>query len=109
MVHQVERNKISELNKRLDHAAKSLDRMRTFHKSGVMIGHSLSDAYNDIFDIGASLNEIQKNGDFDLNEIEALAARQRNLLTEFESLSDDFNRQSKGMVLVSRRTIPNFF
>lgn len=109
MVHQVERNKLSELNKRLDHAAKSLDRMCTFHKSGVMIDYSLNDAYNDIFDIGASLNEIQKNDDFDLNEIEVLAARQRDLLAEFESLLDDFNLQSKGMVLVSRRTIPDFF
>lgn len=109
MVHQVKRNIISELNKRLDHAAKSLDRMRTFLKSGVMIDYSLSDVYNDIFDIGTSLNEIQKNDDFDLNEIEILAARQRDLLVELESLSDDFNRQSKGMVLVSRRTIPDFF
>jgi len=108
-VHQVERNKLTELNKRLDHVAKSLERMCTFHKSGVMIDYSLSDLYDDIFDIGASLKEIQKNDHFDLNEIEVLAARQRDLLAKFESLSEDFNRQSKGTILVSRRTIPDFF
>jgi len=108
-VHQVERNKLTELNKRLDHVAKSLERMCTFHKSGVMIDYSLSDLYDDIFDIGASLKEIQKNDHFDLKEIEVLAARQRDLLAKFESLSEDFNRQPKGTILVSRKTIPDFF
>ena len=108
MKNQVERKEISGLNKRLDRLEKSLNRMRVFLGKGGTIEHSLSEIYSDLIEIGNMLTEIQKHNRSDLKEMELLTARHRGLLDDFESLSDDVNRQNKGMVLSSSRTIPDF-
>lgn len=105
----MERKEISGLHKRLDRLEKSLDRVRIFLGKGGTVEYSLSDIYSDMTDVGEIIKGIQKQGRYDLKEIESLVKRQKNLLTEFELLSDEVNRQTKGMVLVSRRTIPEFF
>jgi Zn-dependent protease len=86
-----------------------MERMQVFHRKGGKSGYSLSELYTNLTDLGEILEKVQTAKSYKEYELDEINRRHKDLLTKFESAADEVSMQEKGMVLVSERTIPEFF
>ena len=106
----MERAELAGLNNHLSKLEKNLTRIQVFQGKGCAVGSLLGDIYSDLRDVGVCLKKAQaeKSGKTD-EELVEITERHKDLLTKFESITNEVESQDEGMVIASKSTLPDFF
>ncbi len=101
--------KLEILNNRLDRLEKDVQRIQAYNGKGMKADNSLNDVYSSFVNMGEILKQTQAENNNKTDELNDICVRYKDLFAKFEFVADEFNSQNKGMVLVSKRAIPEFF
>lgn len=101
----------SSINKHISKLEYNLLKIEELHNKGCAVNSSLGEAYLDLKDLGAYLNEAQakQNDDMVDQELAELGERYKTLWVKFEAVADAASMQDQGMVMASNKTLPDFF
>jgi Zn-dependent protease len=100
----------SSINKHLTKLEKNLLRIEEFQNKGCAVDSSLGEAYLDLKNLGAYLDQAHAKENQEVDQVLAqVSERYKTLWVKYEAMADAASMQEKGMVMASNNTLPEFF